>query len=201
MQASTSRTWYVYFLCYPDTEIPFYIGKGTGDRAENHIRYLNSQGDNRRKRQIIQDIIASGQQVLIKKSLPFTDERDAYAYEREMIAKYRDTLVNIRPGGGRIFSDEFHYGYVDEDEEVLPEEVEQIVETEDIKPATPLVVMTAKDVARWLSVHPSMIIRLAEHGEILSFRIGNRWRFRKSDVEDYIEAQRRKVDEQYRKAN
>ena len=36
------KTWYVSFLCDPDTQVPFYIGKGTGNRAEQHIRFINS---------------------------------------------------------------------------------------------------------------------------------------------------------------
>ena len=92
--------WYVYILCDPDTEIPFYVGKGTGNRMDYH-ELLRPDG-NIAKQDAIRCIQAKGKQVLKKKIAEFTDEQEAYIYERETIALYRETLTNIRPGGGGI---------------------------------------------------------------------------------------------------
>lgn len=53
-------------------------------------------------------------------------------------------------------------------------------------------VLEAKEVAKILKVNRRTVIRLAERGELVSFRIGDLWRFNLSDVEIYIEAQKAK---------
>ena len=37
--------------------------------------------------------------------------------------------------------------------------------------------MTLKEVARYLSVHPNTIYRLAKQGKIPAFKVGSDWRF------------------------
>jgi excisionase family DNA binding protein len=103
MQAIAPKTWYVYLLCDPDTQVPFYVGKGTGDRAEHHMRYLESDSDpNKAKKDIISQLQSEGKRVLIKKVAEFTLERDAYIYEWALINLCRETITNIRPGNGRV---------------------------------------------------------------------------------------------------
>ncbi len=53
-------------------------------------------------------------------------------------------------------------------------------------------VLDAKDVAKMLRVNPRTVIRLAERGELPSFRVGDLWRFHRSDIDIFIEAQKRK---------
>ena len=43
-----------------------------------------------------------------------------------------------------------------------------------------------------LGVTPRTVIRLAERGEIIGFKVGDVWRFYRRDIEDYIEEQKRK---------
>ena len=50
-------------------------------------------------------------------------------------------------------------------------------------------ILEAKDVANILKVHPRTVIRLAERGELRAFRVGDLWRFRRVDVEEYISKQ------------
>ncbi len=46
------------------------------------------------------------------------------------------------------------------------------------------------DVARYLNVHRKTVINLVVRGELKGYRVGRNWRFRKSDVEEYLERQR-----------
>ena len=50
-------------------------------------------------------------------------------------------------------------------------------------------VLDAKEVAKILKVHQRTVIRLAEHGELKAFRVGDLWRFRRIDIEEFINKQ------------
>ncbi len=56
-------------------------------------------------------------------------------------------------------------------------------------------ILDAKEVARILRVNPRTIVRLAERGELPAFRVGDLWRFRRIDVEEYINRQLRSGQE------
>ncbi len=56
-------------------------------------------------------------------------------------------------------------------------------------------VMTLEDVAKLLEVSERTILRLLDKKELKGFKVGRAWRFEPKDVEDYIERQRRKADE------
>jgi excisionase family DNA binding protein len=53
-------------------------------------------------------------------------------------------------------------------------------------------ILEAKEVAAMLKVSVRSITRLAEKGELVGFKVGDLWRFQRSDVGAYIEAQKRK---------
>ncbi len=53
-------------------------------------------------------------------------------------------------------------------------------------------ILEAKEVAAMLKVSVRSITRLAEKGELVGFKVGDLWRFQRSDVEAYIEDQKRK---------
>ena len=59
-------------------------------------------------------------------------------------------------------------------------------------------ILDVKEVAKILKVSTRTVIRLAERDELVSFKIGDLWRFRRSDVDDYIQRQiqRRQKDDQ-----
>jgi excisionase family DNA binding protein len=50
--------------------------------------------------------------------------------------------------------------------------------------------MTTEQVMGCLKVDPRTIYRLIRSGELPAVRIGRRWRFRRSDLDEWIERQR-----------
>jgi excisionase family DNA binding protein len=50
-------------------------------------------------------------------------------------------------------------------------------------------ILDGKAVAKMLKVSYRHVLRLAEKGELPAFQVGNLWRFRQSDLEDYINKQ------------
>lgn len=97
------KKWYVYLLCDPDTEKPFYVGKGTGDRMYQHERNVDFLLDgNATKKLTIQRILVQGKQVLKKKIAEFDDEQNALVYEWAMINLYGASLTNARDNGGDV---------------------------------------------------------------------------------------------------
>lgn len=50
-------------------------------------------------------------------------------------------------------------------------------------------ILEAKDVAKMFKVHTRTIANMVERGELKAFRVGNLLRFRRSDVEDFINKQ------------
>jgi excisionase family DNA binding protein len=50
-------------------------------------------------------------------------------------------------------------------------------------------VLTLKDVAAYLKVDDRTIYRLAQAKKMPAFKVGGTWRFRKGDIDAWIEAQ------------
>ncbi|WP_374697605.1 helix-turn-helix domain-containing protein [Alcaligenes nematophilus] len=50
-------------------------------------------------------------------------------------------------------------------------------------------ILTIKDVADYLRVNERTIYRLAASSELPGFKVGNSWRFKQSELEQYIAAQ------------
>ena len=53
-------------------------------------------------------------------------------------------------------------------------------------------VMTIKDVAQYLGVHPMTIYKYAQKGKIPAFKIGSDWRFHRRFIEEWIASEMRK---------
>ncbi len=89
---------YVYVLTRPNGE-PFYVGKGSGNRIDDHEREARA-GHNCHKCNIIRKIWHEGGQVQRSFALRTDDEQEAFDCERQMIAFYgRDALANHTDGG------------------------------------------------------------------------------------------------------
>ena len=48
-------------------------------------------------------------------------------------------------------------------------------------------VMTIKEVADYLGVHPATVYKFAQQGEIPAFKIGSDWRFHRKFIDQWIE--------------
>ncbi|MGE5307935.1 MAG: helix-turn-helix domain-containing protein [Deltaproteobacteria bacterium] len=48
-------------------------------------------------------------------------------------------------------------------------------------------ILTAKDVAEYLQIHPLTVHRYAREGKIPAFKIGTDWRFHKKLIEQWIQ--------------
>ena len=46
--------------------------------------------------------------------------------------------------------------------------------------------MTVREVAGYLRVHEMAIYRMARHGEIPAYKVGNRWRFNRHRTEEWL---------------
>ena len=51
---------------------------------------------------------------------------------------------------------------------------------------TPIAVMTVKEVADYLAVHPSTIYKLLRQKQLPGFRIGTDWRFNKERLDQWM---------------
>lgn len=83
---SVDSSFYVYALKDPRSSpaLPFYIGKGTGTRSFDHL----TKPDNTRKGLRIQEIQASGANVLVSRLVDSLTEQQAMKLEAELIASF-----------------------------------------------------------------------------------------------------------------
>ncbi len=53
-------------------------------------------------------------------------------------------------------------------------------------------ILDAEEVAKFLRLNEQTVKRLANRGELPGFKVGGRWRFKRQDIENYIEEQKRR---------
>ena len=112
--------YYVYELIDPRNGRPFYVGKGKNARIDAHETEARS-GRVSRKCDMIRDIEAVGLSVLKRKIQYFAVDRDAYAFEADLINSYGlDNLTNVVPGGR---------GYVVDPEEMFFKTLAKVIRT------------------------------------------------------------------------
>lgn len=109
------RRFYVYGYFEPGSELPFYVGKGTGSRAWDHFRSYLLNGPTPFYKQL-RELIANGQKPDVRLLEVDLSETEAFALEIELIAKYGRSdvetgcLSNCTDGGdgtsGYVHSEE-----------------------------------------------------------------------------------------------
>ena len=79
---------YVYVYYHPETKVPFYIGKGSGDRFKKHLFETKENTENYKKWAYIQGLRNKGLEPIIEKVFETTDENAAYDEEMRLIKLY-----------------------------------------------------------------------------------------------------------------
>lgn len=49
--------------------------------------------------------------------------------------------------------------------------------------------LTSREVGEALKIHPAVVQRMAARGEFPGFKVGKLWRYRKSDIDEWIASQ------------
>lgn len=55
--------------------------------------------------------------------------------------------------------------------------------------------MTVRDVAQYLKVDEKTVYRLAQRGELPGFKVAGTWRFKREDIDAWIEEQKERAAE------
>lgn len=89
---------YVYGLKDPRNMQVFYIGKGKGNRAIQHLKETIKEGQgNHSKIKLIQEIINSGLEVIVHKYITDVNEEIAYYLEEILIDRIGREILNYGP--------------------------------------------------------------------------------------------------------
>lgn len=92
------RRFFVYELVDPRDDSVFYVGKGQGNRPQDHLKEAR-RGKSSEKCDRIRDIEKSGS-VTIRIVARFSDEAESYDFEAKRIESIGlDNLTNVIPGG------------------------------------------------------------------------------------------------------
>lgn len=95
------RNFYVYTLKDPKTGLDFYIGKGSGNRATDHLRESRIENaNNRHKANKIRKIQRHSGSVRVRYIATGLKEQQAFRMEKALISEVGlDNLTNIKCGG------------------------------------------------------------------------------------------------------
>jgi hypothetical protein len=95
--------YYVYLLKNPETQEPFYVGKGKNKRAYSHLNGIDKS--NKLKQKYIENLKEKGLTPIIEFYKSNISEKEAFDIEKKLIEKYgrihnnKGNLTNILSGG------------------------------------------------------------------------------------------------------
>jgi hypothetical protein len=102
----SENIYYVYGLLDPDTGLPFYIGKGKGNRAYSHLKLSNDDFYNPRKRERIESLLKENKKIDVFFYETELSSREASDEEVRLIRRYgrkdfdpSGILMNLTRGG------------------------------------------------------------------------------------------------------
>lgn len=111
----SDKKWYVYTLNDPDTNIPFYVGKGQRYRMYNHFYNVKKRkipNGNFRLYDKIKSIIDNGKKIEYEIVFSSDDEKETYNKEYQLIHEIGiDNLCNLFLGHGTSYSGEKHWNF------------------------------------------------------------------------------------------
>ena len=61
--------------------------------------------------------------------------------------------------------------------------------------------MTVQEVAEYLNVDPKTVYRMVNRGELPGFKVSGTWRFRREDIDQWIDDQKRAAGRRERKGS
>lgn len=86
---------YVYIYCHPETNNPFYIGKGSGNRYLKHLSETKENTENYKKWAYIQGLRNNGLEPIINKVFETNNEDLAYDEEARLIRHYGRRGIDV----------------------------------------------------------------------------------------------------------
>lgn len=51
-------------------------------------------------------------------------------------------------------------------------------------------IMTVSELAKYLRLHEQTVYKMAKEGRVPAYKVGNRWRFKKDTIDDWLREQR-----------
>jgi excisionase family DNA binding protein len=77
-------------------------------------------------------------------------------------------------------------------EDAVRQKEKEMVMTEERKIEKPL---STKQVAEMLGLHPKTVLHMAERGEIPAYKIGELWKYKRSEIEAYFDSRRHEPEQ------
>lgn len=162
------KRYYVYSWVNPDTNTPFYIGKGTDTRATNF--HQSSRCENKRQKLFNKGYTNKQIVNIIQKNLT---EKEALILEKQLIEQYKRI-----EDGGTLFNYKIcnQKGYKILDPKIL----------EHIKDLYVNKKQSAKAIGKLINLHETSVLRYLRLANVKTYKRGSRFKFNQNEINDII---------------